>query len=272
MRDPPTGSQRGVGAPAASRPAFKDWAPRPNDVRDSRTTLRSPLNSAPDISALNRPAEGALGPYLRAIRAHRLLVIVVMLAAVGASHRVDRPASAELPGHREHPRSRPLAQEDTQFQGLNAVREAGDPTRTAQTAATLIKSTAAPRTHGARAGRRLDRREGARRDQRHAGGREQHPRGHRQGGRRRPRPQQLANTFARESLAARRDIIAKQATAEVERLKASQGDLGEGTEAAGDRDRADQRAREGARRRRSHPARSRRRPRSPSRRADPRWR
>ena len=200
-------------------------------MRDSRTTLRSPLNSAPDISALNRPAEGALGPYLRAIRAHRLLVIAVMLAAVGAAiawtalRPADYQATANI-------LLTPLAQEDTQFQGLNAVREAGDPTRTAQTAATLIKSTAAARPHGSRAGRRLDRQEGARRDQRHAGGREQHPRGHRQDGRRDRGHSSWPTPSPASRLAARRDIIARQATAEVERLRASQDDLGEGTEAA----------------------------------------
>ena len=179
---------------------------------------------------MNRPAEGALGPYLRAIRAHRLLVIAVMLAAVGAAiawtalRPADYQATANI-------LLTPLAQEDTQFQGLNAVREAGDPTRTAQTAATLIKSTAAAdRTARELGGDWTAKKvldaisvtpEGesnilavtAKADDA-------------------TEAQQLANTFARESLAARRDIIARQATAEVERLRASQDDLGEGTEAA----------------------------------------
>ncbi len=217
-------------APAASRPAFKDWAPRPNDVRDSRTKLRSPLNSAPDISALNRPAEGALGPYLRAIRAHRLLVIAVMLAAVGAAiaWTAVRPASYQATANIL---LTPLAQEDTQFQGLNAVREAGDPTRTAQTAATLIKSTAAADRTARELGgdwtaeKVLDAisvtPEGESNILAVTGTADDAT-----------EAQQLANTFARESLAARRDIIARQATAEVERLRASQSDLGEGTEAA----------------------------------------
>ncbi len=153
-----------------------------------------------------------------------------MLAAVGAAiawtalRPADYQATANI-------LLTPLAQEDTQFQGLNAVREAGDPTRTAQTAATLIKSTAAAdRTARELGGDWTAKKvldaisvtpEGesnilavtAKTDDA-------------------TEAQQLANTFARESLAARRDIIARQATAEVERLRASQDDLGEGTEAA----------------------------------------
>ena len=178
---------------------------------------------------MNRPAEGALGPYLRAIRAHRVLVIAVMLAAIGASiawvalRPPDYQATANI-------LLTPLAQEDTQFQGLNAVREAGDPTRTAQTAATLIKSTAA----ADRAARELG---GDWTAKKVLDAITVTPEGESNilavtakaddSG----EATRLANTFARESLGARQDIIARQATAEVDRLRASQDDLGDDTEA-----------------------------------------
>ena len=167
---------RDVEMPAAAQPAFKDRAPRPTNEPESRTTLRSPLNSAPDISASNRPAEGALGPYLRAIRAHRMLVIVVTLAAIGASIAwiALRPPTYEATANIL---VTPLAQEDQTFLGLQVLREArrpdtygpdrckADPVgpggeRTAE----KMGDDWTPRRSWTRSG--------------HAGGREQHPRGH----------------------------------------------------------------------------------------------
>lgn len=85
------------------------------------------------------PGEGALGPYLRAIRAHRLLVIVVVLAALAGSvawltlRSPDYTATAQL-------LVTPLPQDDDTFLGVSLIRDSGDPTRTVQTAATQIST------------------------------------------------------------------------------------------------------------------------------------
>jgi tyrosine-protein kinase len=83
--------------------------------------------------------EGALRPYLRAIRAHVLLVTLIGLAALGggiAYASLRSPvyeASAQL-------LITPLPQDDTSLRGLSLLRDSGDPARTAQTAASLIDS------------------------------------------------------------------------------------------------------------------------------------
>jgi len=88
--------------------------------------------------AATRP-EGALGPYLRAIRAHGLLVIAITALTVAAScvwllSRSDTyEATAQL-------LVTPLPQDDTTFIGIQILRESGEPTRTTQTAATLVSS------------------------------------------------------------------------------------------------------------------------------------
>jgi Mrp family chromosome partitioning ATPase/capsular polysaccharide biosynthesis protein len=83
--------------------------------------------------------EGALRPYLRAVRTHVLLVTLVGLAALGggiAYVSLRSPvyeATAQL-------LITPLPQDDTSFRGLSLLRDSGDPARTAQTAASLIDS------------------------------------------------------------------------------------------------------------------------------------
>jgi Mrp family chromosome partitioning ATPase len=103
------------------------------------------------LSSQVAPAEqGTLAPYVRAIRAHALLVAVVVAAAVGASvawlatRTPVYEASAEL-------LIRPVAEDDEALLALPLMRNAGDPTRTIQTAAALLKSHDA----AARAARRL---------------------------------------------------------------------------------------------------------------------
>lgn len=82
---------------------------------------------------------GALGPYLRALRAHRTLVVLVTLTALVGSVgwlavRVPQyRASAQL-------LVTPLPQDDRTFLGLQMIRDSGDPTRTVQTAAALLTS------------------------------------------------------------------------------------------------------------------------------------
>ncbi len=84
-------------------------------------------------------SEAALSPYLRAIRGHKLLVVLVTLAAVAGSllwltlRTPTYEATAEL-------LVTPLPQDDRTFLGLQLLRDSGDPTRTVQTAANLVKS------------------------------------------------------------------------------------------------------------------------------------
>jgi Mrp family chromosome partitioning ATPase/capsular polysaccharide biosynthesis protein len=89
--------------------------------------------------------EPALGPYLRAIRAHKLLVALttagIVLLAVMWLAFVRTPsyeATANL-------LVTPLPQDDETYRGLQLLRDSGDPTRTVQTAASVVKSTEAAR-------------------------------------------------------------------------------------------------------------------------------
>ena len=158
-----------------------------------------------------------------------MLVIVVTLAAVGASIAwiALRPPTYSATANIL---VTPLAQDDQTFLGLQVVREAGDPTRTVQTAATLIKSPqAAQRTAVQMGGDWTSKKvldaitvtpEGESNilaiNGKADGDKE---------------AAKLANTFAQSALDARRASIATQAATEVERLKASEGELGADTEA-----------------------------------------
>jgi Mrp family chromosome partitioning ATPase/capsular polysaccharide biosynthesis protein len=83
--------------------------------------------------------ESALGPYLRAIRNHKRVVALIVLAAIvgaGAWLKLRTPdyeATAQM-------LVTPLPQGDTTFAGLQLLRDSGDPTRTVQTAAALVDS------------------------------------------------------------------------------------------------------------------------------------
>src|SRR3954451_23625361 len=85
------------------------------------------------------PGEGALGSYLRAVRAHLVLVIVITLAcgiaavAWGQVRGATYEASAQM-------LVTPIPSDDPTFIGLPLVRDTGAPPRTLQTAATLIDS------------------------------------------------------------------------------------------------------------------------------------
>jgi Mrp family chromosome partitioning ATPase/capsular polysaccharide biosynthesis protein len=80
--------------------------------------------------------------YLAAIRSHRLIVVLVTLAAVTASvafvvlRSPAYEATADV-------LVEPLPQEDQTFIGLPLLRDTGDPVRTTQTAALLVESEAA---------------------------------------------------------------------------------------------------------------------------------
>jgi capsular polysaccharide biosynthesis protein len=100
------------------------------------------------VNKLSDPAEqvaaagqrqGTWVTYLSAIRAHRLLVFLITLAAVAASavfllqRSPDYEATAKL-------LVEPLPPEDQTFLGLPLIRDTGDPVRTMQTAASLVES------------------------------------------------------------------------------------------------------------------------------------
>jgi capsular exopolysaccharide synthesis family protein len=92
-----------------------------------------------DLHTTSRRQEGALTPYLRAIRAHKFVVAAVTLLALAAtvgwlSVREPRyKASAEM-------LVTPLPSDDRTFLGVQLLRDTNDPTRTAQTAAELVDS------------------------------------------------------------------------------------------------------------------------------------
>jgi Mrp family chromosome partitioning ATPase len=106
-----------------------------------------PVNPLPEFDA----PEGALGPYLRALRAHWLIAsLIVLVAVAGAVAFVVRRtpeyhADAQL-------LVSPLEQANEAFLGLPFVRDSGDPTRTVQTAATLVDSQGAAAVAAGRLG------------------------------------------------------------------------------------------------------------------------
>src|SRR3954464_2687161 len=116
---------------------------------DVRHPWGEPGTVAPLADPGREPGEGALGTYVRAVRAHLVLVIAVMLAsgigalAWGQLRGADYQATAQMLVN-------PLPAEDAAFLGLPLVRDTGDPPRTLQTAATLIDSPPAARLSASR--------------------------------------------------------------------------------------------------------------------------
>lgn len=163
--------------------------------------------------------EGALAPYLKAIRAHRVVVILVTLAAIGAAvawQVVRSPsyqATAEI-------LLTPVPQDDTTFLGLQILRESNDPTRTAQTAASLIHSPQAAVLTATRMGGRYDRLRVEETVKVEPKGQSNilavvataHGAGE---------AARLANTYATSALAARRRVLTTQINQAVTRLRAS---------------------------------------------------
>ncbi|MFN8161327.1 MAG: division plane positioning ATPase MipZ [Solirubrobacterales bacterium] len=98
-------------------------------------------------AAFSQPSRGEAtgGPgYLASIRAHKLLVALITLATVGAAllwlglRTPTYEANAKM-------LIAPLPQNDKTYLGLQLLRDSGDPTRTAETAATLAESLDAAR-------------------------------------------------------------------------------------------------------------------------------
>lgn len=87
-------------------------------------------------------SEEALGPYLRAVRAHPLVVVAAMLVAAGVSIAALalRDSTYEATANIL---VTPLSQGDPAYIGLGLLTDSGERTRTVQTAASLVDSPAA---------------------------------------------------------------------------------------------------------------------------------
>jgi Mrp family chromosome partitioning ATPase len=90
----------------------------------------------------SRPEQTAFSAYVNSIRAHLRLVLVVIAVAVGASVVWLAMRSPSYSATSEIFVS-PLPQDEVAFLGVPVVRDAGDPTRTIQTAAALVDTRAA---------------------------------------------------------------------------------------------------------------------------------
>lgn len=107
-----------------------------------------------DDNADRGAREGALGPYLRALRARKLMAFAITVVAIAAAAGVLARRSPAFVATTQILVT-PLAQNDQTFIGVSLVRDAGDPTRTIQTAAALIESTYAAQLTAARVGHGL---------------------------------------------------------------------------------------------------------------------
>jgi Mrp family chromosome partitioning ATPase len=151
--------------------------------------------------------------YSRAIRSRPWIVGLVLLAALGGSllWTARRSASYEATAH---VLVSPLPQDDTTFLGISLLRDSGDPTRTVQTAATLIDSPAAAALAASQLGRGWT-------AQRVRNAVDVKPEGQSNvlavtaSADDPVRAARVANVFTRASLAVRRDAIARQVAAAV---------------------------------------------------------
>jgi capsular exopolysaccharide synthesis family protein len=101
------------------------------------------------------PGDGGLAPFLRAVKVHWKLVAMVTLAAVAGSVAL----LLLLPRQYEATASvlvSPLPEDDQTFLGLGLLRDTGDPTRTVQTAATILESFEAAELAAQRLGEPFD--------------------------------------------------------------------------------------------------------------------
>jgi Mrp family chromosome partitioning ATPase len=206
-------------------------APRLNGGGRVYTALSLPPAQSHSIHPATA-AEPALGPYLRAIRAHKLLVILATLACVLAA--VLWLAFARTPSYEASANLlvTPLPQDDQIFRGLQLLRDSGDPTRTVQTAASLVTSPEAARRTAQALGDGWS-------TQRVLDSVNVEPEGESnilavtatadsaRGAAR------LANTFAKETLEVRRDTLERDVAPLLEQLRGRAEDLGNSdTEAA----------------------------------------
>ena len=105
-----------------------------SEPRTSRGELGPPLSP---LQA--RPDESPIAPYVRALKAHWLIGVLVFLATLGAAVAY---LSVRTPDYRADAEFlvKPIAEGNETLFTLPLVRDSGDPTRTIQTAAELIDS------------------------------------------------------------------------------------------------------------------------------------
>jgi Mrp family chromosome partitioning ATPase len=121
------------------------------------STCRLRLGALSPTADVDRPVwaepepRGALVSYVRAVKAHQLLAVAVVLTSLLASvvwlvqKTPEHKSTAQL-------LINPLPQTDDALLGLPVIRDSGDPTRTIQTAASLLDSPAAAQATAARMG------------------------------------------------------------------------------------------------------------------------
>jgi capsular exopolysaccharide synthesis family protein len=93
----------------------------------------------PEDNSSGRRPEWPLASYLAAINAHRLVVVLVLVATLAGSVAFLQLRSAEYKATADL-LVEPLPQDDETFLGLPLLRDTGDPARTVQTAAALVES------------------------------------------------------------------------------------------------------------------------------------
>lgn len=96
--------------------------------------------------------EGGIDSYLQAIRAHWVLILIIVLATVAGTLGAISLRSPTYIATAKILVS-PLPIDDETFLGLQIVRDSGDPTRTVQTAAALIETRQAAELAASRLGR-----------------------------------------------------------------------------------------------------------------------
>jgi Mrp family chromosome partitioning ATPase/capsular polysaccharide biosynthesis protein len=112
--------------------------PTADRTRSVYTSWRTPVASSTP-SSLPRRDEGAFAPYTRAIRRHPLLVALITLASLAvafawvAKRSVQYEATAQI-------LVTPVSSGSTVVTGLPLLSDSVDPTRTLQTAATVLTS------------------------------------------------------------------------------------------------------------------------------------
>src|SRR5918994_4698317 len=102
---------------------------------DDGPRRRADVRDAP--AAQQRAPEFALNAYLRALRSHWVVFVLTVAVTVVAAlaWTIQRPASYEASARIL---VSPVTADDRTFIGVQVVRDTGDPTRTVQTAATLV--------------------------------------------------------------------------------------------------------------------------------------
>ena len=163
-------------------------------------------------------SDGAIGPYLRAILGHKTLVALATLAGL-AGCLLWLSVRSETYETQAEILVTPLPQTDETFQGLQFLRDYGEATRTIQTAAALVDSSAAAQLTARRLGTPWSR-------EKVAAAVDVSPQGESSvlsvmaRGSSGEEAAELANTFSESALTARRSALRRQVESRLESLRA----------------------------------------------------